>query len=207
MSVSGLSSSNFFAAYNPASQHSKFQQIRQDFQQLGQDLRSGNLSQAQSDFSALQTLLPGQQQGATGTTGATQNTTSTQSGSSPSSNPISQAVAQLGADLQAGHLSAAQSDFATLQQDLQQQGGVSTHRFHHHHHGGPILEGQSGQNSPATLFGELGQELQSGNLTAAQQTYSTLQQDFLQFIGGNGSSSGTTASSSTASSASLNVSA
>jgi len=208
MSVSGISSSNFFAAYNPAAPQNKVQQLRQDFQQLGQDLQSGNLSQAQSDFSALQQLLPGQTQSGASSTGATQNTTSA-ANSSPTGNPVSQAVAQLGADLKAGNLSAAQSDFTTLQQDLQQQGGVSTHRFHHHH-GGPILEGQNGQqNSPATLFGDLGQELQSGNLTAAQQTYSTLQQDFLQFIGGTGSSSSSAGSSagSTASSASLNVSA
>jgi len=33
----------------------------------------------------------------------------------------------------------------------------------------------------------LGQELQSGNFTAAQQTYGALQQDFLQFIGGSAS--------------------
>jgi outer membrane protein assembly factor BamD (BamD/ComL family) len=197
MSVSGVSSNNLFAAYSPAAAQNKFQQIQQDSRQLGQDLQAGNLSQAQSDFSALQQLLPGQQSTASGT----------QSGS-PSSNPISKAVAQLGQDLQAGNLSAAKSDFATLQQDLQ-QGGVSTHRFHHHHHGGPILEGQGGQNNPATLFGELGQELQSGNLSAAQQTYSTLQQDFLQFIGSNASSatSGAGASASTATSASLNVSA
>jgi len=202
MSVSGLSSSNFFASLNPTAAQSKSKQIQQDFQQLGQDLQSGNLSQAQSDFSALQQLLPGQQtQSTTGTTGTTG------ASGSQSSNPISQAVAQLGADLQSGNLSAAQSDFARLQQDLQQQNGVSSHHFRHHH-GHPISENsQSGQNSPATLFGELGQELQSGNLTAAQQTYSSLQQDFLQFIGGDGASGSASTSTSTSGSSSLNVSA
>jgi len=200
MSVLGIAASNFLAALHPAATQSKFKQIQQDFQQLGQDLQSGNLTPAQSDLAALQQLLPGQQtQSATAPTNAT-------SGAQPV-NPISQAVAQLGADLQSGNLPAAQSDFATLQQDLQLQGGVSSRRFHHHH-GGPIFESPlSGQNGPATLFGELAQELQSGNLTAAQQTYSSLQQDFLQFIGGNGSSNSTSSAASIAPSGSLNVSA
>jgi hypothetical protein len=201
MSVSGISSSNFLAAFHPAAVQNKFKPIQQDFQQLGQDLQSGNLTHAQSDFSALQQLLPSQQ-----APGATATTNSAASGSQ-STSPISQAVTQLGADLQSGNLSAAQSDFATLQQNLQQRGGVSSHRFHHHH-GGPIFENSStGQNSPATLFGELGQELQSGNLAAAQQTYSSLQQDFLQFVGGNGSTSSTNTGVSTGASGGLNISA
>jgi hypothetical protein len=111
----------------------------------------------------------------------------------------------LGSDLKAGNLSAAQSDFTTLQQALQRQGGVSTHRFHHFH-GHPISENSpDGQQNPGTLFGSLGQELQSGNLTAAQQTYSALQQDFLQFIG-NGSSGSASTSGATATNSSLNVS-
>jgi hypothetical protein len=87
--------------------------------------------------------------------------------------------------LKSGNLSAAQTDFATLQQDLQQQGSTSTHHFHHHHGGGTEQTGgQNGQNNPATLFGELGQQLQAGNVTAAQQTYAALQQDFQQFTSG-----------------------
>lgn len=204
MSVSGLSSSNFLSSFNPTAAQSKFKQIQQDFQQLGQDLQSGNLTQAQSDFSALQQLLPGQQPQST--TAAT-NTTNTAPSGSPSTNPISRGVAQLGTDLQSGNLSAAQSDFATLQQDLQQQNGVSSRHFYHHR-GHPISENpQNGPNSPATLLGELGQELQSGNLTAAQQTYSSLQQDFQQFIGGNNSGSSSSTSASTVRSGSLNVSA
>jgi len=195
MSVAGLAS-NFLAAFNPLAAQNRFKQIQQDFQQLGQDLQSGNLRQAQSDLSTLQQLLPGQQQ-TTPTTSATFG--------SQSNNPISQAAAQLSSDLKAGNLSAAQSDFTALQQNLQHQGAVSTHRFHHLH-GHPIFEdSQNGQQNPGTLFGDLGQELQSGNLTAAQQTYSALQQDFLQFIGGNGSSA--SASAVTAISSGLNVSA
>jgi outer membrane protein assembly factor BamD (BamD/ComL family) len=195
MSVSGISGSSLFAGYNSTSVQNKFQHIQQGFQQLGQDLQSGNLSQAQTDFSALQQLLPNQSQGAT---------SSTQS-ELQASNPVSQAISQLGQDLKAGNLSAAQSDFTTLQQDLQQQGAVSGHRHHHHHAEGSQASGQ--QSGPATLFGDLGQELQSGNLSAAQQTYSALQQDFLQFTGASVSSAPAGSGTSTSGSTSLNVSA
>jgi outer membrane protein assembly factor BamD (BamD/ComL family) len=196
MSVSGISSS-LFAAFSPTQQQNKFQQIQQDFQQLGQDLQAGNLTQAQTVFSSLTQLLPVQFQ--------TNSTTNTTQSGSQTTNPISQALSQLGSDLQSGNLSAAQSDFSTLQNDL--QSAKSTEGFHHHKtHGGPIFENQNSQNtqnSPASLFGQLGQELQAGNLSAAQQTYSTLQQDFLQFASGAGSGTG----GSTSASGSLNVSA
>jgi outer membrane protein assembly factor BamD (BamD/ComL family) len=172
MSVSGILGS-LFGAGSSAPVQNKFQQIKQDFQQIGQDLQSGNLSQAQSDLTALQQLLPGQQQNATaGPQAAAQST-----------NPISQAVAQLGQDLKSGNLTAAQSDFTTLQQDVQQQQAPGGGGHHHHLH--TDNSQSSGQQSGiASLFASLGQSLQSGNLTAAQQTYSTLQQDFLQFSNG-----------------------
>ncbi|HKV62564.1 MAG TPA: hypothetical protein VJO16_11660 [Candidatus Acidoferrum sp.] len=115
-----------------------------------------------------------------------------------------QDVPQLGKDVTAGNLTAAQSDFAKLRQDLQQASQGATSPHHHHHHGwGVHIAGQT--NDMTTLFGELGQELQAGNFTAAHQTYSTLQQDFLQFA-----SAPTVASSSSGSStgnSTLNVSA
>jgi outer membrane protein assembly factor BamD (BamD/ComL family) len=175
MSVSGISASSFFAGLNSTVIQNRFKQVQQEFQQLGQDLQTGNLSKAQNDFSALQQLLPSQQPSATA---AAQT-------ASQASSPISQAIGQLGQDLKAGNLSAAQSDFATLQQDIQ-RAGVAGHHHHRLHAEGSQASGQ--QNGPATLFGDLGQELQSGNLTAAQQTYSALQQDFLQFASSNASS-------------------
>jgi outer membrane protein assembly factor BamD (BamD/ComL family) len=182
-----------FAAYNSSGQN-KFQQIQQGFQQLGQDLRAGNLSQAQSEFSALQQLLPSQLQ-------TTANTT--QSGAQ-TSNPVAQAISQLGQDLNSGNLTAAQSDFTTLQQDIQQQQATGGGGHHHHFHAGNS-QSSGQQNGIASLFASLGQALQSGNLTAAQQTYSTLQQDFQQFSGGATGSPG--ASTSTSGTTSLNVSA
>jgi hypothetical protein len=196
MSIAGILGSSIFAGFGSSGAQNKFQHIQQGFQQLGQDLQSGNLAQAQSEFSTLEQLLPSQLQ---------TSATNAQSGAR-TTNPVSQALSRLGKDLSSGNLTAAQSDFTTLQQDLQQQQGAnSVHPHHHHHGGGGGASGQQGtQNTLATLFGTLGQDLQAGNLTAAQQTYSTLQQDFLQFAGGSGSFS---TGSSTSGTTSLNVSA
>lgn len=162
MSVSGISSNLF--GFNGTTVESKARQIQQEFQQLGEDLQSGNLSAAQSDFATLQQLVPQNNTTQTSTTSSSQ-----------SSNPLAQAFQQLGQDLQAGNLSAAQQDFANIQQDIQNQSGqVQTHG-HHHHHGG----GGNEQNSISQLFQQLGQDLQSGNLSAAQQSYTTLAQDLL----------------------------
>jgi outer membrane protein assembly factor BamD (BamD/ComL family) len=131
MSLIGILSSNLFGA-GPAkntqsSQNnpSKFQQIKTEFQQLGQDLQSGNLQAAQQDYSNLRQdvqQIASQQAGkhhhhyhADGSQSA--------SSSSEQSNPIAQAFNTLAQDLLAGNLSAAQSAFATLQNDLQQIGG------------------------------------------------------------------------------------
>lgn len=194
MSVLGILGSSFLAGGISGGTQNKFQQIQQGFQQLGQDLQTGNLSQAQNDFSTLEQLLPSQLQ---------TSATSTQAGAQASS-PLSQTLKQLGQDLSSGNLSAAQSDFATLQQDIQQQGTNTAHLHRHHHGGGAPSGGQNQQNSISSLFATLGQDLQTGNLTAAQQTYSTLQQDFQEFAGASGSTGSGAATSGTTS---LNVSA
>jgi nitrate reductase assembly molybdenum cofactor insertion protein NarJ len=155
MSVSGISSSSLFDLLGTASAQSQKQQLQQEIQQLGKDLSAGNLSAAQADFATLQKDAP--------------QATST---ALSQSNPIAQALQKLAQDLQSGNLSAAQQDFSTVQQDLQAQ--VSAH--HHHGHGQNSSGAQ--QNPIAQLFSELGQALQSGNLSAAQQAYTTLQQDF-----------------------------
>jgi hypothetical protein len=202
MSVLGIASSSIFSQISSlATQQSKSQKLQQGFQQLGQDLQSGNVSQAQSDFSSLQQLLPGGQQnsGAASTSGA------------QSSNPLATAVSQLAQDLKSGNLTAAQSDLANVQQDVQQsnqqQGAGQAHHHHHHHGGGSENSSQSSgeQNAISTLFGQLGQSLQSGNLSAAQQAYSSLQQDLQQFGGSSNATS--SAASSTSTSANLSVSA
>jgi hypothetical protein len=166
MSISGIPSSNFFSAGIQ-------KQIQQEFQQLGQDLQSGNLSAAQADFVTLQKNVP----------------QSTATSSSQSNNPIAQAFNQLSQDLQSGDLTSAQQDYSTIQSDMQNQTS-QVHHPHHHHHSG---NGQ--ENSVAQTFSQLGQTLQSGNLSAAQQAYSTLQQDFQQFAQSNGLSTTPSASS------------
>jgi hypothetical protein len=156
MSVAGISSSGLFN-YAAQSANNNVQQFRQEFQQLGQDLQSGNLSAAQTDFATLQ-----------------------QSNSSAQSNsPIAQDFKQLSQDLQSGNISSAQQDYAKVQQDFQNQ---SVRGHGHHHHGG----GGGGASGVSQLLQELGQELQSGDLSSAQQSYTALQQDFLQTTSSSG---------------------
>jgi len=151
MSVSGISSSSFLS-YSTQDVQSKVKQMQQDFQQLGQDLESGNLSAAQSDFATLQQLTPQKNS----------------SSSAQSNNPIAQAFNQLSQDLQAGNLSGAQQDYSTIQKDFQNQ--ATKTRGHHHHHS------ESGSESSAIsqLFNQLGQALQAGDLTTAQSVFGSL---------------------------------
>lgn len=152
------------------------QQFRQVFQQLGQDLQSGNLSAAQSDILTLQqSVLP-----------AASTTTSS------SKNRIAQDFSQLSTDLQSGNISAAQKDYSAVQQDFQNR---ATHRHHHHGGGGTsgfskVISGlgQAAQfvaNLGSHLLGPLGVALQSGNLSAAQQAYSAVQQAMQQLAQSN----------------------
>ncbi len=145
--------------------------LQQAFQQLGNDLQAGNLTAAESDFATLQQDLPQE----------------TSNSFSQSTNPIAQAFSQLSQDLQAGNLTAAQQDFATIKQDLQAEATQGTQFAqrsegagrHHHHHGGSGHS--SGSSEISQLMTQLGQELQSGSLSPAQQTYASLQKDFRQF--------------------------
>ncbi len=154
MSVAGISASSLFNL-NSQSVQTRRQQLQQEFQQLGQDLQSGNLSAAQADFATLQQA-------------GTQNSTS----SSQSSHPLTQAFRQLASDLQSGNVKAAQQDFATIQQDLQNRAAQG---HHHHHHGG----GGEGAELNQTLQ-QLGQDLPSGSLSSPQQAYTSLQGEFAQ---------------------------
>ncbi len=125
MSVSGISTS--LSTYGTQSGPSSFQQIQKEFQQLGQDLQSGNLSAAQSDFATLQKLVPKISQASSG----------------QSSNPLLQDFAQLSTDLQSGNLSAAQQDYTNIQQAFQHFSPSSgAPRGHHHHSGSENTLGQ-----------------------------------------------------------------
>jgi hypothetical protein len=82
---------------------------------------------------------------------------------------------QLGQDLAAGNLSAAQSDFAVLQQAFGQTSASSS---------SSTSSTSSLRSNPiAQAFQQLSSDLKSGNLTGAQKDYSTIQQDLQSQFG------------------------
>jgi hypothetical protein len=197
MSITGIASTALNSILNatPTSQNGqgKFQQIQKEFQQLGQDLQSGNLTQAQQDYATLSQNLPVAQ-------------SSTTASSANSSNPIAQAFTALSQDLQNGNISAAQKDYATIQQDFQQQQQQQgTGQIHHHHHHGGAGGGQQ-SNQISQALNSLSAALQSNNLSSAQTAFATLQQDLQQFESPS-SSSTSGATPSYAAAGSLNVTA
>lgn len=133
MSVSGISSSSLSTYGASGSSQNNFQQIQKEFQQLGQDLQSGNLTAAQSDFVTLTKSVPKLAEAISSP--STSSTSSTSA--SQSSNPLLQDFQQLSSDLQSGNLSAAQQDYTNIQQAFQhfspKSGGPEGH---HHHHSG-----------------------------------------------------------------------
>ena len=182
MSVGAILGSVLQSALAATNTPSKFKQFQQEFQQLGKDLQAGNLTQAQTDLVTLEQNSPFLHIGAAATaTGG--------SSASTSNNPIAQAFNQLAQDLRAGNVSAARQDFSAIQQDFQnaQSQAPAQGGGHHHHH---AFSGQSVASPLAQLFTQLGQALQTGNLSSAQQAYSTLQQDFQQFASAGGLSAG-----------------
>jgi outer membrane protein assembly factor BamD (BamD/ComL family) len=182
MSVGAILGSVLQSALAATNTPSKFKQFQQEFQQLGKDLQSGNLAQAQTDLVTLEQNSPFLHAGATASS-------ATSGSASASNNPIAQAFNQLAQDLKAGNVTAAQQDFSIIQQDFQnaQSQAPTQGAGHHHHH---AFSGQSSTSPLAQLFSQLGQSLQTGNLSSAQQAYSTLQQDFQQFASAGGSSAG-----------------
>lgn len=161
MSVAGIASSLFdYASQSINSNHHKTQ-FQQDFQQLGQDIQSGNLTAAQSDLAALEKLRPA---------------------SSDNSSPITQAFNQLSTDLQSGNTSAAQQDYSSIQQAFQNR---AAHMRHHHGGGGENTidqllqqlsqEVQTGSSSQAqqtyaTIQQDLQQFAQTHGLSATTAT-------------------------------------
>src|ERR1700743_2086119 len=79
---------------------------------------------------------------------------------------------KLGQDLQSGNLTQAQSDFATLSQELP-SGSQSQSFTSASGAASTSSAASSGSNPILHAFQSLGQDLQSGNLTAAQQDFAT----------------------------------
>lgn len=201
MSISGIAntalSSLLTATQSAQNGRGNFQQIQSEFQQLGQDLRAGNLSQAQQDYATLSQNFPNAQSATTASTTRAN-----------SSNPIAQAFASLSQDLQNGNISSAQQDYATIQRDFQQQQQQGAGQVHHHHHHGGGGGGQQGSQVSQAL-NSLSTALQAGNLASAQTAFAALQQDLEQFSAGGstGSTSGSSSSSTQASGSGVNVTA
>jgi hypothetical protein len=179
MSAIGMMGANVLESLLSNTKQSHSHKFKQDFQQLGQDLQSGNVTRGQADLTALQSDMP------------------SVPSSSSTPNGTSQTFQQLAQDLQSGNLTAAQSDYATLQQNLQ-QGAGRAHHFHAHASGASSAVTQAQQ-----ALAQLGLALQSGNLNAAQQAYATFQTDAASLGPLDATSSGTSSSAA----AGLNIAA
>jgi hypothetical protein len=147
MSVAGISNSSILNS--APSVHNNVYQFRQEFKKLGQDLKSGDLSAAQADFTTLQQL----------------HSPSPLASPTVGKHPIADGFNQLAQDLQSGNISGAQQDYTNIQQAYQ---NLAAHR-HHPQSGGEI--------GIAKLLSQLGQVLQPGNASAAQQAYTANARD------------------------------
>ena len=190
MSIAGIAGSSFFSGAIAQSSHTKVKQAQQDFQRLGQDLQAGNLAQAQTDLTTLQKDFPeassaieGLAQQGLAQQGMAQQGVAQQGVAQNDSGTVQPRFQQLSQDLKAGNLAAAQADFATLRQDLQPGNGPAIHPHTHPRY----AEGSAANtNGIAPVLSQLGQALQSSNISAAQQSYATLLQEFQQAGAGTG---------------------
>src|SRR5690348_8146243 len=195
MSLIGIASSILSNLSGAQNHRNPFQQVGSEFQQLGQDLQSGNLAQARSDFTTLsQNLSPVLQSDASAVASA---------------NPVVQAFAKLGQDLQSGNLQAAQQDFVTIQQDTRQNPAPVSGRHHYRHHTEGSANSTSSQQISSLVqdFSQLANSLQAGNLSAAQSAFSSLQNDLQQIGGFSASTSGGGATTASIPAGGLNVTA
>jgi hypothetical protein len=143
MSVAGILSSSLFGASgsgalkNTKGNSSSVSQFQQQFEQLGQDLKSGNLITAQSDLATLQQTVPSQ--------GGTRSTST-------------QGVSAVQA--KNGQIQGENHDFRHGSTPLSLEPGVAP---------------GSATSADALLFQQMSQALQAGNISAAQQAYSSIQ--------------------------------
>jgi hypothetical protein len=96
--------------------------------------------------------------------------------STSATNTIQPEFQQLGQSLQSGNLSSAQSEFASLRQAFSQSLSDSTRSSTSGSKTAASTAANS--NSIAQAFNQLASDLKSGNLTAPQRDYSSIQQDF-----------------------------
>jgi hypothetical protein len=160
----------------------------QAFETIGQDLQSGDLAGAQAAFATLTAKASNSTSNATTTPAAVVNVgTSSANSSVPITSDSSSIyqqlqayqqtrhsdLVQLGQDLKAGNLGAAQQDVTTLTALGQS---------------GPNANGQLFQNSGrAEDFQSIAQAVQSGDLAGAQSAFTSLASTFGQGLSGSGS--------------------
>jgi len=135
MSVLGIGSTALLGYLTQNLQGNR-QQVSKEFQQLGQDLQSGNLSAAESELATLQKEMP-----------------QISSGTASQGSPITQAFGQLSQDLQSGNIAGAQQDYSKIQQDVQNMDALRQSLGGHHHH-----------RAYSSLQQDLMQSLQSGGV-------------------------------------------
>jgi hypothetical protein len=151
--------------------------IQNDFAALGQALQSGDLTQAQSAFSQLQSDVQASQQSRSNAAAAAappapaqdQFVSTTAPTTAPTLTPaeqVQQDYTQLAGALQSGNLTTAQSAFTALQQALQTQSGNAA-----------STSSTNSQDPILNDFNALGQALSSGNLSQAQSAFAQLQSD------------------------------
>ena len=140
MSVSGISTTSSVASVGD-SLLSKRSEIQKEFVKLGKDLQSGDLSAAQSDYVALQQLVP--------KLNSSSQSASSSQGTAQSSDPRVQAFDQLEKDIQSGNVSAAQQDYSNIQQVFQHL----AERFHHHRHVDTGSESTASSESTSSTAG------------------------------------------------------
>lgn len=152
MSVAGISSSlvDFQSSGAQNSALTKRQQFKQDFEQLGQDVQSGNLTAAKADLSSIQSLTP-----------------SGHNSAAFNASKVGQAFNQLAQDVQSGNVAGAQQDYSSLQSDIQTR--LAQVRAHHHHHGSGVSDPPVQQNP---ISQTVGAAPQSGTVSPSQQAYS-----------------------------------
>lgn len=170
MSISSIASnhtipSSFSVGPPNASQTATLSQLRQQFQQLSKDLQSGNLSAAQTDFATLQQ--------------ASSASTGTSTKSAPGNDPVTRALNQLETDVQSGNLAGTRPNPAPGA-PIAQQGPQAAGVHGHHHHHGPTADPTDPADPAYPVSGQsldqLGQAVQSNNLSAAQQAYNSVLQ-------------------------------
>jgi hypothetical protein len=178
MSVPGITSSSL-VDYSSQSVQNRMKQFRQQFQQLGYDLQSGNGLAAQTDLAALQ--QSGQ--------------IATPISSSKRDNQIAKDFKQLAKHLQSGNGSAARKDYAAVQQDFRNR----IPRAHYSSQAGgarktsvikklltPLGRILGSTAIVASHFmGPLGMALRSSKLFASQRASRTVQQAMQQIARNN----------------------